>query len=248
MTAPNATSAFDVVVPALLLPTSSGSPDFAATRRYARTVAASWVDYILVSGSTAQGHLLSVTERAQVLDLWLDVIDPARLFACCWTPADITHAQDRGVAIIAPMQEPDDRQRALGFLSALPRGSFVYSHPVFSGATFDATLAAAARAKGVLPAGGKLAKVSTSTVRAIRDATGQAFTLWDGSSRHIGLSLGAGASGIVATSLSAFDRPLPRKEARPLQVTIDQLQGRLDALSDRTTRSADLIHRAVHWH
>ena len=70
------TARFDVVVPALALRTASGSIDLAATRPYAEGAAATWVDYFILSGSTAQGQHLLPIERAAVLDLWLDVTTP----------------------------------------------------------------------------------------------------------------------------------------------------------------------------
>jgi hypothetical protein len=116
---------------------------------------------------------------------------------------------------------------------------------VFGGAIFDAGLAAAARDENVLPAGGKLAKVSIGAIRAIREAAGETFALWDGSSRRIRLSLAAGATGIVATPLSAFEHPLPTKDVQSLQASIDPQQARLDTLPDRATRTQDLLDRAA---
>jgi dihydrodipicolinate synthase/N-acetylneuraminate lyase len=244
MTEASRPTTFDVVVPALLIQ-AARSPDFAGTRRYARAAAATWIDYFLLSGSTTQGHLLNATERARVLDLWLEAAEPTRLLACCWTPADIAHARDRGIAIIAPLQGPHDPRQTLAVLRTLPLNSFVYSHPVFGGAIFDAGLAAAARDENVLPAGGKLAKVSIGAIRAIREAAGETFALWDGSSRRIRLSLAAGATGIVATPLSAFEHPLPTKDVQSLQASIDPQQARLDTLPDRATRTQDLLDRAA---
>jgi dihydrodipicolinate synthase/N-acetylneuraminate lyase len=202
-------ASFDIVVPALALRAASGSIDYAATRLYAKRAAATWVDYFILSGSTTQGQHLTPAERARVLDLWLDITEPGRLMACCWEPDDFTHATDRGVAPMATMRDLHSYDRAVAFLRALPAGAYIYSHPMFGGAVFDANLAAAARREGVLPAGGKIAKISTAGVTDVHKAAGDTFKLWDGSSRRIKASLDAGAAGVVATPLCAFDADLP---------------------------------------
>jgi hypothetical protein len=102
-----------------------------------------------------------------------------------------------------------DRPSALEFLRQLPEGATVYSHPMFGGTTFDARLARDAQIAGALPAGGKLAKITTDQVSSIHSAAGNLFRLWDGSSRRIAASLDAGAAGIVATPLSPFGENFP---------------------------------------
>lgn len=238
------TASFDIVVPALVLRTSSGSIDFPATRLYAKRAVATWVDYFILSGSTTQGQLLTPTERASVLDMWLDITEPVRLLACCWQPDDFSHAADRGIAAMATMRNLDDHDSALNFLHTLPAGAYVYSHPMFGARVFDAELAAAARQAGLLPAGGKLAKISTAEIGAVHEVAGDTFKLWDGSSRRITASLAAGAAGVVATPLCTFDRDLPPKELPLVQAAIDPLQAALDALPDRAARTAELVKRA----
>jgi dihydrodipicolinate synthase/N-acetylneuraminate lyase len=238
-------AALKVVVPALVLRADDGAMDTAGMRRYARAGVSTWVDCFILSGSTTHGHLLTVDERAEVLDIWLDLTEPARLLASCWEPADAVRARERNVTIMAPMRALDSDDHSLAFLHTLPAGSFVYSHPLFGGTTFDARLATAARRESTLPAGGKLAKVSSADIRAIREAVGDAFTLWDGSSRRIRASLEAGATGVVATPLCAFDTSLPPKDMDLVQAMVDLEQARLDALPDRAARTAELQHRAA---
>jgi dihydrodipicolinate synthase/N-acetylneuraminate lyase len=238
------TSAFDVVVPVLTLRTSAGGIDFAATRTYAQRAAASWVDYFIVSGSTTQGQMLTSAERADVLDLWLDTVQPGRLLACCWEDDDIGFAAARLVPPMITMRSLSGRQAALKLLRELPAGAYIYSHPMFGGAVFDADLAAAAMTSGILPSGGKLAKVTLDGLTRVHQATAGAFRAWDGSSRHISESLAAGAAGIVATPLCAFSGPLPAKDSDLLQAAIDPLQAALDALPDRPARTVALLAQA----
>lgn len=239
------TAAFDIVVPALALRQTNGDIDVTATRRYAERAAATWVDYFIISGSTTRGQDLTPEQRADLLDLWLDVTDRRRLLACCWTPDDLKHAAARDIAPMATMRQLDGTANALTFFRQLPKGAYIYSHPMFGGAVFNAELAAAAKKADVLPAGGKLAKISTADVAALSKAAGANFKLWDGSSRRIQASLDAGAAGVVATPLCPFDTALPAKEPAFIQAVVDPVQAALDALPDRATRTAELARRAA---
>lgn len=239
------TSAFDIVVPALALRGPTGGIDFTATRQYAERAAETWVDYLILSGSTTRGQDLTPQQRDQILELWLHVATPQRLLACCWEPQDFDNAAARGVAPMAIMRGLNGIEAALAFLRALPTGAYIYSHPMFGGAVFDAELAAAAKTEGSLPVGAKVAKIMTTAIPEVRAAAGDSFKLWDGSSRRIQASLDAGAAGVVATPLSSFDAPLPAKEPRLIQAALDPVQAALDALPDRASRTAELLKRAV---
>jgi dihydrodipicolinate synthase/N-acetylneuraminate lyase len=239
------TAAFDIVVPALALRQANGDIDVPATRRYGERAAATWVDYFIISGSTTRGQDLSPEQRADLLDLWLDVADGQRLLACCWTPDDIKNAKARGIAPMVTMRQLDRHANALAFLRQLPRDAYIYSHPLFGGAVFNADLATAARDADVLPAGGKIAKISTADVAAISEAAGPQFRLWDGSSRRIQASLEAGVAGVVATPLCAFDTELPAKEPTLVQAAVDPVQAALDEVPDRASRTAELMRRAT---
>ncbi|MEU1204032.1 hypothetical protein [Nocardia sp. NPDC005825] len=235
---------FDVVVPVLAFQSSDGRLDMTGTEQYAARAAASWVDHFIVSGSTARGDLLTPGERASLLDLWLNAVDPTRVLACCWDPTDIIAAVNRNVTPMVVLRTLDP-QKTLKLLAELPSGSTIYSHPMFDATVFDAVLAGQARADGTLPAGGKLAKISLDNIRQIRSAAGDSFRLWDGSSRHIDASVSAGAAGIVATPLTTFMDELPAKEPAAVQTIVDQVQARLDALPDRATRTAYLMKQAI---
>jgi hypothetical protein len=239
------TADFDIVVPALALRGGTGATDHEATARYAERAAATWVDYFILSGSTTRGQDLTPSQRADILDLWLTVAEPHRLLACCWEPEDFEHAAERGIAPMATMRNLDGLDATLTFLSGLPAGAYVYSHPMFGGHVFDVAVAQAAQEPGILPAGGKLAKIKPAEVTEIHSATGNAFRLWDGSSRRIQASLSAGAAGVVATPLCAFDTALPAKEPALVQAAVDPVQDALDALPDRPARTNELLTRAA---
>jgi hypothetical protein len=241
------TQAIDIVVPALTLLDSAGTVDREATRRYAKRAVATWVDYFILSGSTTRGQDLTPGQRAEILDLWLDVTEPSRLLACCWERADFDHAAKRGIAPMATMRNLDGDEAALGFLRELPAGAYIYSHPMFGGSVFDADLATAASRAGILPAGGKIAKLTKPAITEVHRAAGDSFRLWDGSSRHIKASLDAGAAGVVATPLCAFDVSLPGKRPHLIQARVDPVQADLDALPDRPARTAELLRRAASY-
>lgn len=234
----------EIVVPALALRTSEGCVDLRATADYARRGAATWVDRFILSGTTTRGRAMSVAERTAVLDLWLDSTASRRLLACCWSAADIEAAVERHVTPIVVMQGLDDRSVAASLLETLPPGSFVYSHPAHSRIVLDAGLCAQARVSGSLPAGAKLAKVTTGDIVAMRDVVGPDFALWDASSRDIAASAGAGASGVVATPLSPFAAPFPPRQQPILQRVIDRMQAKLDQLPSREARGHHLANRA----
>lgn len=235
---------FEVVVPVLHLSATNGEFDYGTTRRYAERAASTWVDRFIVSGSTTRGDLLTIGQRAEILDLWLEVAPPQRLLACCWEPGDFTQAAARGIAPMAVMRGLGDHADAVEYLRTLPQDAYIYSHPMFGRAVFDASLAAAARERGSLPRGGKLAKISHREITNVRRAAGAGFSLWDGSSRRIQESIDAGASGVVATPLCAFDLELPEREVSVVQRFVDPIQTALDALPDRAAKTSELVLRA----
>lgn len=90
----------------------------------------------------------------------------------------------------------------------------------------------------MLPKGAKIAKISVDEITAIRGVVGADFSLWDGSSRRIEASLDAGASGVVATPLSALPAPFPKRSVVTLQLAIDKTQAKLDRQPSRAARLA----------
>ncbi|SNY89160.1 hypothetical protein SAMN04244553_6163 [Nocardia amikacinitolerans] len=227
-----------VVVPTMHLVHPDGSLDLAATRRYATAAAAGWIDFFLINGSTTAGDELTGSERTDVLDIWLEAVDASRLLACAWSANDLATAADRHVTPMAVLRA-DTRSAAEQFLQALPGESTIYSHPMF-GYTFDAEMAAWAKTAGHLPAGGKLAKIQLTEIAEIRRAAPE-FATWDGSSRRIQESIGAGAAGVVATPLAALLTDLPPRSLAQIQSAIDTVQTELDRLPDRAAKRRWLL-------
>ncbi|WP_228799571.1 hypothetical protein [Nocardia nova] len=234
-------AASTVVVPTLHLVSQDGSVDLAATRRYAEKASGGWIDYFLINGSTTAGDELSPAERTAVLDIWLDVVGPDRLLACSWSPSDLRAAAERNVTPMAVLMA-SNTVAAEQILRDLPRGSTIYSHPMFGSQAFTPALAAWARAAGCLPTGGKLAKIQLEEIAEIHNSAPE-FAVWDGSSRHIQKSVEAGASGIVATPLAAELATLPPRSTDRIQSTVDVVQGELDRLSNRPAKRTWLLER-----
>ncbi|MEV4241323.1 hypothetical protein AB0J47_39890 [Nocardia sp. NPDC049737] len=231
-----------VVVPALHLVHEDGSLDLAATRRHAEAAGSGWIDFFLLNGSTTSGRELSDDDRAAVLDAWLSTVEPNRLLACSWSPGDLRAAADRHVTPMAVM-EASDRAAAERFLRELPAESTIYSHPaLFGGQTFTPELAMWAQAAGLLPLGGKLAKISLEEISEIHRVATE-FAVWDGSSRHIQESLAAGAAGVVATPVAALLHDLPSRSIVAFQSAVDAVQLELDRLPDRPAKRAWLLER-----
>ena len=232
-----------IVVPALT-PISDGHVNAAALRSYIDRAAKLWVGGFLLSGSTTRGDLLSSDERASLIDIWQESFTNDRLLACCWNSVDIEEAYARGVRPMVVLRGLVDTSAALTFLSSLPAVAFIYSHPMYTPTVFDSKLATLAAEEGVLPAGGKIAKIGLSSIAAIRTATGADFVLLDGSSRHIGESMSAGATGVIATPLSHIPNPFPSSDLFALQTAVDASQSVLDSLPDRPQRTAALLEMA----
>lgn len=233
-----------LVLPALTFRHPDGQVDAAATVRYARRAADTWTHLFILSGTTTGGHHATTAERAAVVDIWAEVVGTDRITACCWTADDITAAQHRRVIPMVAMQNLDNERQALDFLTSLPRPSYVFSHPEYSRATFTPRLAAAAVTARVLPAGAKVSKIRPDRLTELRAATSTAFTLWDGTARHIAASLTAGADGIVTAPLSHLPAPFPRPQAAEVQRAVDATQSRLDELTNRDARTDALFELA----
>ncbi|MCK9921877.1 hypothetical protein MXD61_08260 [Frankia sp. AgPm24] len=237
-----------LVLPALTFRTPSGGIDRPTTAEYARRAGRTWAHRFILSGTTTGGHLASEVDRATVVELWAETIGVDRLTACCWTPADITHATAAGVVPMVVLRDFASDHDVLNLFANLPRPSYVFSHPEFSPATLTPQLAAAAQAAGVLPAAAKISKVPPDTIAALRTATGSDFTLWDGTARHIAESLTAGADGIVTAPLSHLPDPFPTDNVAELQATIDAAQHHLDTAHGRDARTAALFAMATPRH
>ncbi|MGV9668376.1 hypothetical protein [Nocardia niigatensis] len=229
-----------VVVPALHLVRTDGALDLEATRRYAEIASTTWVDRFLINGSTTRADQLSLHQRTAVLDIWANAVGPERVLACAWDPADLATSLDRGITPMVVLRggTPD---AVLQRLCSLPPHSTVYSHPGMFGKSLTPDLLERAARNGCLPVGGKLAKITLEQIAEIHIAA-PAFQLWDGSSRHIGESLAAGADGVVATPLAAMlASEFPSRDLKSVQTSANHVQAELDRLPGRPERRAYLL-------
>lgn len=226
------TDQLNIIVPVLSPRDNSNSIDEVHLREYVSRAASSWIDRFLIFGSTDQGWTLTSTARTALLDVWLDAVPPTRLVACCWTDADEFTALARGVQVLATEAgHPSAR------LIDLPQSAMAYSHPTHSPLSVTPSAIRDARAVRPLIRGAKLSKVSTDELAAVREAAGQDFILWDGSSRHLAESYQAGAAGAVCAPLAPLVHPFStRPPLDELQVHLDHVQAIIAARGpDRST-------------
>jgi len=236
-----------VIVPVLTLRDSSGRIDAEANAEYAQHAAGTWLDRFILSGSLGGGETATPVERRQIVDIWRAHLPADRLLACAWEPRDFEAISETDVPTMAVMRQLASENEALEALAALPIGSYVYSHPRYSTATYTADLSVAARSAGCLPRGAKVCKVDLGTIAALRDANGPAFELWDGRCRHIDRSVQAGAQGVIAVPLCTLP-PLPdREDADSIQRLISNGQAALDTDRNRASRRARLEAERRHW-
>ncbi len=222
-----------IVAPALTMRDVAGRVDRVATTAYAQRARESWLDAFLVCGSLGLGPTLSVRSRREVLALWLDQVPAERVLGCAWNIAEVNQIRDAGARPVAVVRDAHDEDAVLRLLDQLPTNAFVYSHPQYTPAVLSPAVVEKARALGTLPAGAKVSKVGLEDVRALRDAAGSSFELYDGRCRHLRASVEAGATGVVAVPLSSLPHDLPpRDDLDALQAVIDRGQRVVDAHAD----------------
>lgn len=225
--------AAEIIVPALTLTDTLGCIDEIASAKYARRAANSSFDRFLLSGSIGLGLGTPMRARLKTLEIWLDHVASDRLLACSWDAKESSEICRMGVRPMVVLQNAEDERRILRIMSDLPVGAWVYSHPQYSTAVLSAAVLRAARDEGVLPAGAKVSKVNVDEVRALRDAAGPDFALFDGRCRHVAASVAAGATGVVAVPLTVLPEDLPPRESfDALQAVIDRGQAVVDAHVD----------------
>lgn len=233
-----------ITIPALTFRRPGGSIDLRSVARYAERAAGMSVRYFLISGTTGRGAQATVTERAQLLEAWRQVMGPGRLLAACWAPDDFRVVADLGIPPMLVLRHCGSISAVLDVLRAAPDGCWVYSHPGYSPVTFTPDVAAGVRESGRLPGGAKVSKVTQETVARLRAVTGSYFELWHGSSRNIAASLDHGATGVVSAPLSSLPDTLHGQLTDEVQRAVDEVQRTLDTLSDRASRIDFLLAAA----
>ena len=214
-----------VMVPVLTLLDSAGRLDRGACLAYAQRARETWLDLFLVAGSLGLGSTMTRRARSELLAVWLEQVPVSRLVVCGWEPGEVEDIAQSGVRPMAVLQGAGDESAVLDVLTGVPNEAFVYSHPQYSPVTISAAVLAKARAMDALPAGAKMSKVGLDDIRAAREVLGSEFTLLDGRCRHLGESVRAGATGVVAVPLSVLPADLPpRGDVAGLQAVIDRVQ------------------------
>lgn len=225
--------ALSVIVPVLSLLDARGQVDRGACVAYAQRARETWVDGFLVAGSLGMGARLADDVRQDLFDIWVDNVPADRLLMCIWQRAEVERFAGTGVRPVLVLRDLEDDAAVLRALDGLPKDALVYSHPQYTSAVLTPAVVDKARSMGTLPAGAKVSKVELDDVRALREAAGPEFGLFDGRCRHIRASVAAGATGVVAVPLTVLPQDLPsRANVDALQAVIDRGQAVVDAHVD----------------
>lgn len=211
-----------IVVPAPTFREPGHALDRETTVRYAGYLGSvPWTKHILVNGPMGHGEVSTPSERALVLDMWLECVPSERLIAACWDPADVRAAQARRVRPLVMLSADTDVQLAQQLHEA-PVNAWVYANPRYSRVLLSGELATASRVAGV-----KLSKVSTEDLATMRAACPDA-TIVHGSSRNIAASLDAGADLVTAAPLAATPATSLDLDLSVIQRHVDTIQASLD--------------------
>ena len=209
----------DIIVPALSPRTRNGDIDLAILVDYVERAKDTWITKFIIAGSADSGYTLTTRQRAHLLDVWLTILPPSRIVACCWSPPDVETAQERSVDVLATSLSHGAQR-----LSDLPPSVLAYSHPGRSPIAVTPCAVHEARRRETLVRGAKISKVAAEQISAIRGAAGEDFLLWDGTSRHLETSKRAGATAAVCAPLAAMPDPFPPKQPlSTLQRHVDEL-------------------------
>jgi len=234
-----------VMVPVLSLLDRRDQVDRGACAAYAQRACETWLDGFLVAGSLGLGFRLPERVQWDLLEVWRSHVPADRLFACAWRPSETLRISDAGVRPVLVLRDLKDDDAVLRALESLPTDALVYSHPQYTGAVLSSAVVDKARSIGSLPAGAKVSKVELEDVRALREAAGPEFALFDGRCRHVCASVAAGATGVVAVPLTVLPEDLPpRENVHALQAVIDRGQAVVDAHSD-VADQADALRRLL---
>jgi hypothetical protein len=135
---------YKILVPVLTLRDTLGRIDAGANHAYAQKAAETWLDGFIINGTIGGGETNTPDERQQLLQIWLDHLAPARVYGCSWEPADQARIVDTPARLMALMRGLNDDTQAVRFLSGLPAGAYVYSHPRYTTRTYDPAIDALA--------------------------------------------------------------------------------------------------------
>lgn len=227
-----------IVVPAPTFRLPDAAIDRDTTNRYARRIADTWARHIIVSGPMGWGECSTPGERAAILDLWLQHVEPARLIAACWDTEDVRIAQRQQVQPLVMLQAADEEDLSAQ-LGDAPSNSWMYANPRYSHALLTPELVAATPVDGV-----KLSKVTLTDIAATRAANPNTVIV-HGSSRAIVASIEAGASLVTAAPLATLPDPWPAPDLDVIQTSANSIQQYLDELPTHHTRVEWITARAA---
>jgi len=234
-----------ILVPMLTLSDERGHLDRAASVAYVQRARESWLDGFLVAGSLGLGATLAGKVRRDLVSVWLDNVAADRVLVCAWRRDELDEIADTGARPVLVLRDLGDEDAVLRAFESLPANALVYSHPQYTKAVLTPAVVDKGRAAGSLPAGAKVSKVGLGDVRALREAAGPEFALFDGRCRDVRASVAAGASGVVAVPLTVLPEDLPpRGDVDALQAVIDRGQVVVDAHSD-VADQADALRKML---
>lgn len=233
----NAAQNLPVAIPVPTFRHHDGTLDELAIKQYARHLATTEIDHVIVAGPMGLGETCTPEERTRLLDLWVTHFDRELVVSACWQANDVQEALQRGVRPLVMLQADTDAD-LLSSLGKVPAGGIAYANPRYSKAVLTPELLTAARGQGVLPSAVKLSKVTGGEIAEMRAAAGRELQIIHGSSRDVAGSLAAGADAVVAPPLAALPLPWPEPTSEALQRAVDATQRLLDTCADHRARVA----------
>lgn len=197
-----------IAIPAPIFRTVGGAIDHDLNAHYARRLGSTWVRHAVVAGPMGLGEACTPEQRAELVELWMRHVEPARLLVACWTPAEIRTVTDSGIRALA-MLAIDTDDELLAALGGLPPLAVAYTNPRYGGSLITPELLAANADRPDMPAALKFSKVTISELANIRQVVGPGVTIIHGSSRRIADSLAAGVDIVVSSPLAVLPKQWP---------------------------------------
>jgi dihydrodipicolinate synthase/N-acetylneuraminate lyase len=224
-----------LAVPAPIFRDAGGMIDRPLNARYARRLAGTWVEHIVLAGPMGNGEACTSGQRAELLDIWTTHVDPSRLIVTCWTAEEIGLISARGIRPLAILALDTD-EKLLAELGALPRTAIAYTNPRYSRSLITPALLATASGRAGLPGGLKFSKVGIDDLARVRRVVGPDVIVIHGSSRCIADSFAAGVTIVVSSPLGALPSQWPAPTVDAVQHAVDGLQLVLDQQNDHLGR------------
>lgn len=224
-----------IAIPAPIFRTVGGAIDHDLNAHYARRLGSTWVRHAVVAGPMGLGEACTPEQRAELVELWMRHVEPARLLVACWTPAEIRTVTDSGIRALA-MLAIDTDDELLAALGGLPPLAVAYTNPRYGGSLITPELLAANADRPDMPAALKFSKVTISELANIRQVVGPGVTIIHGSSRRIADSLAAGSRHRCVVPVGCAAQAVARVTVASVQRAADTIQSMLDREPDYWAR------------